>query len=89
MISVPNYSLLDPEPSGPAGYVTKDMMWAAVPFGKKFVIIHNGEQIHTTNNLDSAKTFIDKKIKALKAEIKKSKTTKTRSTKNNAKNIST
>lgn len=42
------------------GYVTKDRMWAAVPFGKKFIIIHNGQQVHVTNNLITAKSYITK-----------------------------
>jgi hypothetical protein len=43
------------------GYVTKDRMWAAVPFGKnKFIIIHNGQQVHVTNNLINAKSYINK-----------------------------
>ncbi len=43
------------------GYVTKDRMWAAVPFGKKkFIIIHNGQQVHVTNNLINAKSYITK-----------------------------
>ena len=39
---IPNYGLLNNTSSYPAGYVTKDGMWAAVPFGKQFMIIHNG-----------------------------------------------
>jgi hypothetical protein len=43
------------------GYVTKDRMWAAVAFGKsKFIIIHNGQQVHVTNNLINAKSYITK-----------------------------
>lgn len=26
--------ILNPKPSDPQGYITKDGMWAAVPFGK-------------------------------------------------------
>ena len=42
------------------GYVTKDGDWAAVSLmgSKKFVIIHNGEQVHTSRNFDCAKTYI-------------------------------
>jgi hypothetical protein len=63
MIDIQNHGLLNPKPSEPAGYVTKDGMWAAVPWGKKFVIIHNGQQIHTANNYKSAKTYIQKSAK--------------------------
>ena len=56
-------SVLDPKPGDPNGYVTKDGMWAAVPYGKKFIILHNGQQVHTANNYKSAKTYIQKSAK--------------------------
>jgi hypothetical protein len=65
-MNIPNYGLLDPKPSEPAGYVTKDEMWAAVPFGKKFMIIHNGEQVHVAGTLAVAKSYIDKQLKVSK-----------------------
>jgi hypothetical protein len=58
-----NESILDPKPGDPNGYVTKDGMWAAVPYGKKFIIIHNGQQVHLANNYKSAKTYIQKSAK--------------------------
>lgn len=63
MTNISNYGILDPTPSEPAGYVTKDGMWAAVPWGKKFVIIFNGEQVHVSNTLTTAKEYIQKKVK--------------------------
>ena len=39
-------------------------MWAAVPFGKQFMIIHNGEQVHVAATLATAKSYINKQIKA-------------------------
>jgi hypothetical protein len=69
-MNIPNYGLLDPKSSDPAGYVTKDEMWAAVPFGKKFMILHNGQQIHVAQNLSSAKSYIQKQIKASKSKTK-------------------
>jgi hypothetical protein len=46
------------------GYVTSDGMWAAVPYGdKKFIIIHNGEQVHTALSLETAKSFIYKQTR--------------------------
>lgn len=65
-MNVQNEGLLDPTPGDPNGYVTKDGMWAAVPFGKKFVIIHNGHQVHTSNNYKSARSYISKQIKVSK-----------------------
>ena len=61
---ISNYGLLKPKVSDPSGYVTKDGMWAAVPFGKQFMIIHNGEQIHVAGTLVTAKSYINKQIKA-------------------------
>jgi hypothetical protein len=65
-MNIPNYGLLSPKPSDPAGYVTKDEMWAAVPFGNKFMILHNGEQIHVTGTLVTAKSYINKQLKVSK-----------------------
>jgi hypothetical protein len=61
---ISNYGLLNPKVSDPSGYVTKDGMWAAVPFGKQFMILHNGEQIHVAGTLVTAKSYINKQIKA-------------------------
>lgn len=63
---IPRPGVLNPTPGDPQGYVTKDGMWAAVPFGKKFVIIHNGQQVHVANNYKAARTYINKEIKASK-----------------------
>lgn len=65
-MNIPNYGLLNPKPSEPAGYMTNDGMWAAVPFGKQFMIIHNGQQVHVTGTLVSAKSYIKKQIKVPK-----------------------
>jgi len=50
------------------GYVTKDGMWAAVPFGNKFIIIHNGGQVHVAGTLATAKSYINKQVKPPKAK---------------------
>jgi len=73
-MNISNYGLLNPKPSEPAGYVTKDEMWAAVPFGKKFMIIHNGEQVHVAGTLAAAKSYINKQIKVSKPQKVKSST---------------
>jgi hypothetical protein len=65
-MNVQNEKLLNPKPGDPNGYVTKDGMWAAVPYGKKFMILHNGVQIQVLNNYTTAKTYILKQVKALK-----------------------
>ena len=66
MSNIQNTTLLDPKAGDPNGYVTKDGMWAAVPWGKKFVIINNGQQVHTANNYKAAKSYILKQVKASK-----------------------
>jgi hypothetical protein len=73
-MNISNYGLLNPKPSDPAGYVTKDEMWAAVPFGKKFMVIHNGEQVHVAGTLAVAKSYINKQIKLSKPQKVKSST---------------
>ena len=62
-MNIQNEGILDAIPGDPNGYVTKDGMWAAVPYGKKFIIIHNGQQVHTANNYKSAKSYIQKSAK--------------------------
>lgn len=63
MTNIRNEGLLNPKPGDPNGYVTKDGTWAAVPWGKKFVILHKGQQVHTANNYKSAKNYIQKASK--------------------------
>ncbi len=50
------------------GYITKEGDWAAVPLmdSKKFVIIHNGEFVHTARNFEYAKSYILKAKKKTK-----------------------
>lgn len=65
-MNIQNETLLNPKVGDPNGYVTKDGMWAAAPWGKKFVIIHNGQQVHVVNNYNAAKTYISKEMKVIK-----------------------
>jgi len=65
-MNIQNESLLNPNPGDPNGYVTKDGMWAAVPFGKKFMIINNGQQVYVASTYSTAKSYILKQIKASK-----------------------
>jgi hypothetical protein len=66
-MNIQNEGILNNVPGDPNGYVTKDGMWAAVPWtGKKFIIIHNGQQVHTASNYTAAKSYILKQIKASK-----------------------
>jgi hypothetical protein len=62
-MNIQNENILNPKPGYPNGYVSKNGEWAAVPWGKKFVILHKGQQVHTANNYKSAKTYIQKSAK--------------------------
>ena len=73
MTNVQNKGLLNPTPGSPNGYVTKDMEWAAIPWSKKFVIVHKGQQVHTANNYKTAVSYIEKESKALKRNTKNHK----------------
>jgi len=61
--NISNINILSPDESHPQGYVTKDGKWAAVPWGKKYVILCNGEQVHTASSFYYAKDYILKKVK--------------------------
>ena len=63
---VSNQGLLDNTPGDPDGYVTKNGMWAAIPWaGKKkgFAIIHNGRQVHSVTTYKQALAYIKKQSK--------------------------
>lgn len=61
-MNIQNESLLNPKPGDPNGYVTKDLKWAAVPWGNQFIVICNGQQVHTSKTLTLAKEYIKKKV---------------------------
>jgi hypothetical protein len=42
------------------GYISPNGLWAAVPYGKRYISIYNGEQICLHNTLETAKKFIQK-----------------------------
>lgn len=63
---VTNQGLLDNTPGDPDGYVTRNGMWAAIPWaGKKkgFAIIHNGRQVHSVTTYKQALAYIKKQSK--------------------------
>ena len=73
---IPNPGVLDAKPGNPLGYVTNDGMWAAVPCGKKFMIIHNGSQVKVLSTYKQSVDFINNQLKSTKKRIhgrKKSK----------------
>lgn len=63
-MNIQNEGILNATPGNPNGYVTKNGEWAAVPWtGTKYIIIHNGRQVHTANNYNTAVSYIKKAIK--------------------------
>ncbi|WJZ47911.1 hypothetical protein [Synechococcus phage DSL-LC03] len=40
------------------GYVSSTGEWAAVPFGKEYMVIHKGQQDKVFKTLDAAKDYI-------------------------------
>lgn len=63
---VPRPGILDPKPGDPLGFVTNDGMWAAVPCGKKFTIIHKGSPIKVLNTYKQSVDFIKNQLKTKK-----------------------
>tara|TARA_B100002019_G_scaffold208259_1_gene180944 strand:+ start:2670 stop:2915 length:246 start_codon:yes stop_codon:yes gene_type:complete len=63
---IPRPGILNPKPGDPLGYCTNDGMWAAVPFGKKFIIIHNGRQDKVCNTYKQSVDYIKKQVKVHK-----------------------
>lgn len=68
--NIPNYGILNPVPSDPAGFVSTDGEWAAIPCGKKFMIVYKGQQVHTTNSYNAARSYISKHSKNQKKSKK-------------------
>ena len=63
---VTNQGLLDNTPGDPDGYVTRDGMWAAIPWAGKrkgFAVIHNGRQVHDVKTYKQALAYIKKQSK--------------------------
>lgn len=70
---IPRPGILKPNPGNPLGYCTNDGMWAAIPFGKKFMIIHNGSQIKVLNTYKQSVDFIHNQLKTLKKKSSRKK----------------
>ena len=52
-------------------YVTNDGMWAAIPYGKQFIIIHNGCQVKVLNTYKQSVDFINNQKKTIKKKSRK------------------
>jgi hypothetical protein len=58
--------ILNDKPGDPDGYVTNDGLWAAIPCGKKFMIIHNGRHDKVCNTYKQSVDYITKQVKLKK-----------------------
>ena len=47
-------------------YVSPDCMWAVIPYGKRYMSIHNGQQIKVHTSIEIAKKFIQKELRKSK-----------------------
>lgn len=46
------------------GFCTKDDSWCAIPFGDRYMIIHQGAQVRLCHSLRTAYNFIQEKSKS-------------------------
>lgn len=54
----PNTSILDPD-NGPTGFTTPDFQFAAIPFGKEYMIIAEGQQIEVVKTRQLAEIRLE------------------------------
>lgn len=59
----PMWILMMSQDNKMVGYVSSNGIWAAVPWGNKYVSIYNGQQICTHHSLETAKKFIQRENK--------------------------
>lgn len=45
------------------GWVSKNMEWAVIPYGNKFMSIYKGQQISVHTTVEIAKRFIQREMK--------------------------
>lgn len=72
-MNFPNTSILDPD-NGPTGFVTDDFQFAAIPFGKKYIIIADGQQLEVVKNRQLAEIRLEQ-LKNSHRKLKKRTTT--------------
>jgi hypothetical protein len=65
----PNTSILDPD-NGPTGFTTPDFQFAAVPFGNKYMIIAEGQQLEVVKT----RALAEIRLEQLKNSHRKLKT---------------
>ena len=62
-MSFPNTSILDPD-NGPTGFATDDFQFAAIPFGKKYMILAKGQQLEVVKTRQLAEIRLEQLKKA-------------------------
>jgi len=62
----PNQTILHPD-NGPTGFTTPDFQFAAVPFGKKYMIIAQGQQLEVVKT----RVIAEKRLEQLKNSHRK------------------
>lgn len=45
------------------GWISKNMEWAVIPYGNKFMSIYKGQQISVHTTVEIAKRFIQREMK--------------------------
>lgn len=45
------------------GWVSSNMEWAIIPFGKKFMSIYRGQQVCVHKTMETAKKFVQKEMR--------------------------
>lgn len=60
-----NSRILDPVCYSP-GFVTKYGEYAAIPYGEKYMILHEGKQVKICNTIETAEKYVNRQMKLLK-----------------------
>jgi len=72
----PNKSILDPD-NGPTGFATDDFQFAAIPFGKKYMILAKGQQLEVVKTRQLAEIRLEQ-LKNAHPKLQKGTTTPVR-----------
>lgn len=69
----PNTSILDPD-NGPTGFTTPDFQFAAIPFGKEYMIIADGQQLEVVKTRQLAEIRLEQLKNSHRTLKKRTKT---------------
>ena len=75
-MSFPNTSILDPD-NGPTGFATDDFQFAAIHFGKKYMILAKGQQLEVVKTRQLAEIRLEQ-LKNAHPKLQKCTTTPVR-----------